>query len=252
MMEPTNGTKRISPARMPHSTALGTPMSQSPPPMNKPNPALRMVCIRKKRLSRAAASSSAAVLRWRSAVPARRRKRSRISSRCSRMNIRKRTARAVVARGDSKGRTTLAMESRPFGSGWRTSTSRGFWPDVAVAPRLGDLVLEVLQRVGSPLQRARHQRSPAQRPYLGAQIGLVLGKLIGELGDLQYDGRAKGGNDGDRHQHRDNDRGNAPQAPAAQAADERRQNEAEQCRDHQRLEDFPTHIEKQDDKASRR
>ena len=172
-----------------------------------------------------------------------------MSSRCNRMNIRKSTASAVVASGDSKGRTTIGDGFKTLRLGLSHLDQQGLLTRRRRRPRLGDFILQVFQRVGSPLQRARHQRSTAQRSYLGAQIGLVLRKVIGELRHLKDDGRAERGYDGDREQDRDDDRGNAPQTPAAQPSDERRQNEAQQRRNDQRLEDLPTHIEKDNDEG---
>ena len=258
MIEPTNGTKRMSPARMPQSTALGTPMSQSPAPMNTPKPALRMVCIRKKRLNREAASSSAAVLRCRSAVPASRRNRSRMSSRCKQDEHQEEYRERGGRQGRQQWPDDVGDGIEALRLGLPHLDQQGLLTRCRCRRRrrLRDFVLQVFQSVGGPLQRARHQRSAAQRSYLGAQVGLVLRKLFGELRHLENDGRAERGYDGDREQDGDDDRGNAPQAPAAQPSDERRQNEAQQCRNDERLEDLPAHIkkdndERRDDEAAR-
>ena len=113
MIDPTNGTKRMSPARMPHSTAFGTPMSQSPTPMTESEGSVEDGLHQEK----AAQSCGCVVQRRRAALEiacsARRRKRSRMSSRCSRMKIRKSMASAVVASGARRGRTTLAIIQGP-------------------------------------------------------------------------------------------------------------------------------------------
>ena len=116
----------MSPARIPHNTALGTPMIVRPTAITTPKPTLSAVCIKKKRLSREPASSRAAVLRCRSSVPAKRRNRSRRSSRPSRMNNKNRITSAVVVSGDRSGRTRLAIDSSPVGWGCFTSTRTGF------------------------------------------------------------------------------------------------------------------------------
>ena len=50
--------------------------------------------------------------------------------------MRKSTTNAVIASGDSNGRTRVAIDSSPRGSGCRTSTSIGFCPVGAGPPAL--------------------------------------------------------------------------------------------------------------------
>jgi len=81
---------------------------------------------------------AAAVVRCRSAVPASRRKRSRRSSLCSRRKTRKRTANALVAKGDCGSLTPTLIPG----------TSCGLLVDIKNPPsHYGDLSAELLIKV---------------------------------------------------------------------------------------------------------
>ena len=82
--------------------------------------------VRKYLLSRAAASSIAAVVRCRSPEPNSRIIRSRRSSRCIRMNTATSSTMPMVASGDRIGDSTRVAISIGVGSGWCTSTGTGF------------------------------------------------------------------------------------------------------------------------------
>ena len=213
MKPPMNGTKRMRPATIPQSTALGMPMSQRHVPITMPKPRLSSVCIRKKRLSRAAASSSAAVVRCRSAVPARRRKRSRMSSRWSSRNRRNRITRAGCGQrrkqrlqqaGDGFESPRLGL---PHFDRQRVSAS-------AFAGGIpGDFLLKIAQRSRSPVEHARCQWRGAQCPDLVAKCRLVLGQVLGQLSDLHDDRRTQHADQRQGADDTEHDRRRPPEAP---------------------------------------
>lgn len=116
---------------MPHSRALGTPITHSPMPMSSPNPEFSSSWVRNSRLRRLAASSNAAVVFCRSYVPVSRIKRFRRSSRFSRMNTTKISTMPVVVSGWISGVKKARSVSRAPGRGGWTSTGIGLLSAVA-------------------------------------------------------------------------------------------------------------------------
>ena len=122
------------PAMTPNRIGLGTPMNQRPNPITTPKAKLRMSCAMKNRLSRAVASSIAAVVRRRSLDPASRIARFRRSSRWSRMKIVNSRIRPNVASGCSTPPATLpSVVSRPERGAWiSTCIGRSAVPKAAL------------------------------------------------------------------------------------------------------------------------
>ena len=165
MIEPTNGTKRMSPARMPQSTALGTPMSQSPVADENAEPCVEDSLHQEK----TAQSCGRVVERCCAAL--------QVGSPCQP----KEPIADILALqqdehqeeyGERGGRQRRQQRSDDVGDGFKALrlglthlyhewllTLRWRWR----RPRLGDFILQIFQRAGSPLQRARGQvpRRPA-------------------------------------------------------------------------------------------
>ena len=92
-------------------------MKYRPTPMMRPKAVLIANCVKKYRLRRRAASSSATVVRCRSLEPNSRISRSRRSSCCNRIKIATMMIMAVVASGLRTGEATRSISSNGDRSG---------------------------------------------------------------------------------------------------------------------------------------
>ena len=234
---------------MPHSTGLGTPMSHRPTPITTPKAALSASWVRKKRLSRRAASSMAAVVRCRSLEPNSRIMRSRRSSRCSRMKISTTKIDAGVASGCRTGARKRARARAGVGSGWRTSTGRGLsrpsgaaCAGVCVGAERGRglssfVACSIGVRNAASRRQAAKDAFPEPRRLVADRL-LVARQIGRERRDLGADDRAERDDDPEGDEHRDGDGRNASEPEPAHEFDERREHESEQDREHDRQEDI--------------
>src|SRR6478672_1995577 len=193
------------PASIPHNTALGTPINQSPVPITRPKAEFNANWDRKSRLRRSAASLRATVVFCKSCDPASLIKRFRKSSRCSNVKITKMITMPEVIRGWSKGEIKAAMLSSAVGGGCLTSTGigrascagTGFAVRAATAADVGSFgLLSSLPRSCSTLERIVRRRGSAQGLNFGPHIGFIERQLTGELRHLRSDHAANGENNG--------------------------------------------------------
>jgi hypothetical protein len=108
--------------------------------------------------------------------------------------------------------------------------------------RLADFLLKILEGAGGAFQRTGGEPAGSQGPDFGAKVRIIGRQVLGELGDLDGDNGAQSTEHTQHEDDGEDDRGNPPNAPLPQAANEWRQDEGEQGGDHQRLEDRPANV----------
>ena len=142
----------------------------------------------------------------------------------------------------------MAERSRSWNEGcWTTST---FWIGASSPDSLGGRLLHLGRHlVGHVLQPVRRRLLPRlEHPaQLVLDVLLVVGQAVGQRGQLLPDDVADAAQEPQGEDDRQDDRGGAGQAASLQEADRRRQGEAQEHREGQRLEDLAREVHEGDD-----